>query len=259
MVCVSEIFVGGQNHMPFDPTNKHQKARLYRVLTAAAELTSTHFDDFLQVPFAKPWNLAPSSRRNLQRGEYSTIRAQVLYDYIHEHHFEIGHQIAPEIFSETPEMRWDRLLNQAANKKGLSLVPWGDLNLVGRFYEQEAERKKQEKVTKLSLEKPFIMELQSDREGYAVALQWYKDVWHLFPLGPNKQLTVPIKQGKVYLPVNDAGNPDPLSENRDSGDHQFAIVIYTDPPQEPIRSLSDLVKHVEVSDATIFVAAAIIS
>ncbi|MEM9967092.1 MAG: hypothetical protein AAF755_03220 [Pseudomonadota bacterium] len=50
-------------------------------------MEGTYFDDFLQMPFETPWNLATGYRRNLERGDYSAIRAQVLYDWMMDHHF----------------------------------------------------------------------------------------------------------------------------------------------------------------------------
>ncbi|WP_227267339.1 hypothetical protein [Roseobacter weihaiensis] len=62
--------------MSFDPKSKEHKASLYKALVAAAELANEPFDQFLQTPFDPPWNLAVNYRRNLQRGEYSAIRAK---------------------------------------------------------------------------------------------------------------------------------------------------------------------------------------
>ena len=100
--------------MDFDPKNKDHKAKLYRTIVAAAELANERFDDFLQRPFNPPWALAANYRRNLQRGDYSTIRAKVLYDFILTQHFDVGHREAPDIFPETPAMRWRAILDERA-------------------------------------------------------------------------------------------------------------------------------------------------
>ncbi|MCE8006834.1 hypothetical protein [Aestuariivita sp.] len=205
--------------MHFDPKNKEHKARLYRAVVAAAELTNERFDDFLQTPFNPPWALAPNYRRNLQRGDYSAIRAQMLYEFLQDHHFAAAHREAPDIFSHSPALRWREILDQRASTNTFKLV------LVKRaFGVVERQSRLSAADTTIKLGQEFCLELISDMEGYALALQGQRDTWHVIEIGPNGELVVPIQAGKVLLPYAQDRRPDPLSENRDVGLHDFVIV-----------------------------------
>lgn len=205
--------------MSFDPKDKDHKAQLYRAIVAAAEMANERFDDFLQRPFNPPWALAANYRRNLQRGDYSTIRAKVLYDFILAHHFDAGHREAPDIFPETPAMRWRSILDQQAIEGRLRIVP-----VASSFGVVERDSDLKAAGTTIKLGQRFCLELESTSDGHAIALQGLRDQWHPIPLGPKRALSKPVREGTNRLPQLADGTLDPLSENRDLGLHEFVLI-----------------------------------
>ena len=210
--------------MSFDPKNKDHKAQLYRALVAAAELSNARFDEFLQIPFNPPWALAPNYRRNLQRGDYSAIRAQVLYEFLRDHHFTVAHRAAPDIFPYTPAMRWREILDHRATSDRLRLV------FVPRsmgIVERESQLKPAD--TTIRLGQLFCFELDSETDGYAIALQGRGEQWHGIPLGPEGEAPGPIHPGTNRLPQRADGALDPFSENHHEGPHDFVLITAEDP------------------------------
>lgn len=216
--------------MSFDPKSKVHKAKLYKALVAAAELANEPFDQFLQTPFNPPWNLADSYRRNLQRGEYSAIRAKVLYDFLLNHHFNVSHLEAPEIFPQTHEMRWRQILDERATSDRVRIVlAKSHFGIVERESQLEAAG------TTLKLGQPFLLEFTSDVDGYAVALQGLRGQWHPIPLGQDEALSASIVVGKNLMPGHPDGRPDPLIEGQDEGLHEF-VLIAAQKPDVPVET-----------------------
>ena len=205
--------------MTFDPKDKANKAQLYRALVAAAELANERFDDFLQRPFNPPWALAANYRRNLQRGDYSAIRAKVLYDFLMQHHFPAAHSTAPDIFPETPEMRWQSILEERAITGQLAIVPMR--STMGIVQRASAIKNAATKIKRGQL---FCFELTSNDAGHVLALQGVNGLWHAIPLGHDGQHTTPIKPGTTILPQTPDGKPDPMVEHNDLGLHTFVLV-----------------------------------
>lgn len=203
----------------FDSKNQEHKAQLYRAIVEAAELANIPFDTFLQIPFDPPWALAADYRRNLSRGTYSTARARVLYDFMLNQHFDVAHRTAPDIVPDTPERRWRAILDEQAITGQLKIVQMKvDLGIVQRADAIDAAE------TTIKLNQPFCFELDSDHDGYAIALQGLRNSWHPIELGPNGNHRVPIATGSNLFPIDADGQPHTISEDHDLGLHEFVVV-----------------------------------
>ena len=89
--------------------------------------------------------------------------------------------------------------------------------------QRKASQQKPEEVLKLSEE--FCFHLDSEIRGYAVAFQEYKGMLHPLPLGQNDGLATTIEIGEQFLPIDDNGRPEKLSETVDLGHHRFVVVV----------------------------------
>lgn len=208
--------------MSFDPKNKTHKASLYRALVAAAELTNERFDEFLQTPFNPPWSLAENYRRNLQRGDYSAIRAKALYDFLLNHHFDVAHLEAPDIFLHTPAMRWRKMLDDRVALGTLKIVP-----MASRFGLVQRDSQSASVDITLKLGQRFCLELSSETDGYAIILQGLGDLWYPVTLDDNGTYETTLEAGITILPQYPDGAPDPLYEETHEGPHSFVVVTAT--------------------------------
>lgn len=206
--------------MPFDPKNKADKARLYTVLKALADLDPRKtpeliMDDALGYPVARGQDYV----RNMRRGEIAASYATLIHQWLVEHHFELAHRLAPEIFPETPGQRWQAILGERA-KTGrfrLILVP----TTMG-IVERESQLKTAD--TTIRLGERFCFELDGETDGHVLAMQGVRGQWHNIPLGPNGEVSAEIHTGQNRLPRMQDGKLDPLTENNDEGLHDFVLV-----------------------------------
>lgn len=219
--------------MSFDPTSKKDKAQLYQVLKTIAKLSYGDTVDLLidkavgqPVPHGDNW------QRNYRRGEYDSAIAQIIYRWVEKHHFADAHQVAPDIFPDTPERQWGKILDERATPDGfkLELVTDG-------FGVVQRRSRLQEVQQVIKWGQSFCLTLNAASDGYALALQGRGDHWDVIELGENGSATVPIQQGINHLPKDANGEIDPLSENSDEGITDFVMIVAaTDRiPQEVAR------------------------
>ncbi len=206
--------------MSFDPKNKTDKAKLYPVLKALADLDSRKtpeliMDDAVGYPVARGQDYV----RNMRRGEIAATYATLIHQWLLEHHFDLAHRLAPEIFPETPEQRWQAIVNERAisDRFRLVLVP-----LTMGIVERESQLKPVD--TTIRLGERFCFELESQTEGHAVLFQAVRGQWHTIALGPDGDVGTPIRSGQNHLPKMVDGRIDPLSENHDEGLHEFVMI-----------------------------------
>lgn len=207
--------------MSFDPKNKTDKAKLYPVLKALADLDHRKtpellMDDAVGYPVARGQDYV----RNMRRGEIAATYATLIHQWLIEKHFEFARRLAPEIFPETPEQRWQEILNERARTDSFRLVL---VPQVMGILERESQLKQAD--TTIRLGERFCFELESEEEGFVIALQGVRGQWHNIPLGPNGEVSAPIRAGVSHLPRLSGGQLDPLAENHDEGLHEFVLVV----------------------------------
>ena len=221
--------------MSFDPKNKADKAKLYPVLKALADLDPRKtpdliMDDAVGYPVARGQDYV----RNMRRGEIAATYAALIHQWLLEHHFNLAHRLSPEIFPETPEQRWQAIIDERAisDRFRLVLVP-----LTMGIVERESQLKPAD--TTLRLGERFCFELDSEAEGHAIAFQAVRGQWHNIPLGSNGEVSALIQSGQNRLPKRSDGQVDPLTENHDEGMHEFVMITApTDDIPTNIQSLN---------------------
>lgn len=206
--------------MSFDPKNKADKAKLYPVLKALADLDPHKtpeliMDDAVGYPVARGQDYV----RNMRRGEIAATYAALIHQWLTEHHFELAHRLAPEVFPETPERRWQAIVDERAitDRFRLILVP-----MAMGIVERESQLKPAD--TTIRLGERFCFELDGEIDGHAIAMQGVRCQWHNIPLSPNGEASAEICAGQNRLPKMQDGKLDPLIENHDEGMHDFVLI-----------------------------------
>lgn len=206
--------------MSFDPKNKADKAKLYPVLKALADLDSRKtpeliMDDAVGHSVARGQDYV----RNMRRGDIAATYATLIHQWLTEQHFELAHRLAADIFPETPEQRWQTILEQRARFDSFRLVL---VPQVMGIVERESQLKSVDASIRLG--ERFCFELESEEEGFVIALQGVRGQWYNIPLGPNGEASAPIQIGVNQLPRIQGGQLDPLAENQDEGLHEFVLI-----------------------------------
>ena len=160
--------------MTFDPKNKADKAQLYPVLKALADLDPRKtpeliMDDAVGYPIAR----GTDDTRNMRRGEINATFAKLTYAWLERHHFDLAHRISPEIFPQTVEQRWQATLDAGARTTGLRIVPAKTAFGIVQRGEDIANAE-----TSLKLGQSFLLELTNPADGHATALQRSRNQWN---------------------------------------------------------------------------------
>ncbi|MEM9578040.1 MAG: hypothetical protein AAF999_13615 [Pseudomonadota bacterium] len=231
--------------MSFDPKNRTHKAQLYPILKALADLDPRKtpeliMDDAVGYPIPHGKDYAS----NMRKGDINKTFAALTHQWLMEHHFELAQRTSPEIFLQTPETRWREILDTQATSDGLRFVlPKSDFGIV------ERDSELQPVDASLKLGQRFLLEVSSDTDGFAVALQGCRDQWYPIKLGVGSLACAPVAQGANVLPRLGNGQLDPLSENCDVGLHDFVVVVGGN-DQIPVK-ISQLVTWVSKTDSAI--------
>lgn len=60
---------------------------------------------------------------NMRKGDINKTFATLTYNWLLENHFDLAHRISPDIFSQTPEVRWREFLDERASRDALQIIP----------------------------------------------------------------------------------------------------------------------------------------
>lgn len=224
--------------MPFDPKNKADKAKLYPVLRAIADLdTNTSPESLMDEAIGTPIARGHDYARNMRKSEIRTSYAALTHQWVMDHHLGLAHRLAPDIFDQNPEQQWQAIIDERATVGQLSLVTGSKSLGIAR-----RAREKRPAAQTIRFEEEFCLQLDCADDGDAIAFQQVHGEWYNLPLGSDGQASAPIKQGINLLPQNDHGKADPLIEEEHQGTHEFVLISFTD--GTPPTTLSGLISWV---------------
>lgn len=210
--------------MIFDPKNKAHKALLYPVLKALSDLDPRKtpelvMEEALGYSFARGTDYA----RNMRRGEINTTFAALTHQWLMEHHFSLARRLAPDIFPETPEQRWQTIVDEQATTDKLKVVLAEKSFGIARH-----SSKRRKAVITIRFGALYCLEIECQEEGTAILFQKVHGQWHNIEIGPDVAPVANLKAGLNVLPQGSNGHPDPLYEEEHEGIHDFILMTSTE-------------------------------
>lgn len=200
--------------------SKTERAALYRVTRAVALASDQSVEGIIEQAVGRTLTTGVDYLSNFRQGKIARAKAKLIYAWIAKHHIDTANVIAPDMFPVSSLSAWGQYLDEHAIFGKLRIRRFDKtMGLVQR----KASQPKPEEVLKLGEE--FCFHLDSEISGYAVAFQEYDGVIHSLPLGLNNQPTTAIEAGGEFLPLDDNGRPEKLSEASDFGHHRFVVVV----------------------------------
>lgn len=126
----------------------------------------------------------------------SAAKALLMHRWLEEMHFDLAKTFAPELFQMNPARAWDQFLDQRGVDGGLRVV-----HIENEFGIAQRAAKARRVSKALRFGDAFCLELTSNRLGYAVAFQGYRDKYYPLALGDDeRRLRIPITAGVQLLP-----------------------------------------------------------
>lgn len=211
--------------MPFDPKNRSHKKQLYKVLRTLSDLDPTTTPEMLfDAGVGRPVARGIDYMSNVRKGDYNSTFAALIHRWLLDNHFPAAHRFAPDIFPETPAMRWRAIFDERAMTGRLRIVPVR--NGIGIVQRASALASAD---TAIKLGQQFCFELASDQSGYGVLLQGLADQWQAIGIGQDGGYVCQIEQGETLMPRLADGRLDPLVENDTAGLHEFVLIVGSTP------------------------------
>lgn len=222
---------------------KADRAALYLVARAVADTTDLSVEAIMEQAFGHKLMVGTDYLSNFRSGAIGRPKAKLIHAWIAEHHAETAHAVDPRLFPKMHTDAWSDYLKIHAVHGRLSIARFDrSMGLVQR----KRNRPKPDEVLRLGEE--FCFHLDNDIKGHASAFQLYKGILHPLPLGLNDDPTTAISRGEQFLPLDDKGFPEKLTEANDLGLHQFIFAVVENEgelptPTEPPVPDSDCTVH----------------
>lgn len=208
--------------------SKADRAALYHVARAIADTTNQSVEAIMEQAFGHKLMVGTDYLSNFRSGAIGRPKAKLIHAWIAEHHVETANAVDPRLFPKQHTNAWADYLENHAKAGALQIARFD--NSMGLVQRKRTQPVSQE-VLKLGEE--FCFRLDSEIEGCAVAFQMYEDTMHPLPLGLDGELTTKICAGEQFLPLDENGSPDKLSEICDLGQHRFVVAVNDDAIELP--------------------------
>lgn len=202
---------------------KSERSALYHVARAIADTTNLSVEAIMEHAFGHKLMVGTDYLSNFRSGAIGRPKAKLIHAWIAEHHAETAYAVDPKLFPKLHTGAWNDYLAEHAIHGKLRIRR---LDKTMGLVQRKSSQPKPEEVLKLGEE--FCFHLDSEINGYAVAFQEYDGVMHPLPLGQNDDLVATIEIGEQFLPLDNNGRPEKLSEAADLGHHRFVVVVAED-------------------------------
>ena len=207
---------------------KAYRAALYQVARAVADTTNLSVEAIMEEAFGHKLMVGTDYLSNFRSGAIGRPKAKLIHAWLAINHADTAHAVDPRLFPTTHTDAWANYLANHAIHGKLRIVRFDkSMGLV--------QRKRMQPIPDevLRLGEEFCFHLESDIKGHAAAFQLYEGILHPLPLGLNDATTTSIPKGEQFLPLDEAGQPDLLSEAHDLGLHQFVVAVADDASKLP--------------------------
>ena len=198
--------------------------RLYRAVSGVADAQRITIRQVIDQAFKGLPEVGTDYESNFRRGNTSVEKAQLVHQWLELNHFDLAKIFAPELFQMNPARAWDRFLKKRRVDSGLRIV-----RMQNEYGIAQRAANVGDVSDVLQFGQEYCLELTSDRSGHAIAFQGYRGKWYPLALGNDDgRLRVPIVDDVQLLPRDHKGQPIPLVELDDAGDHSFVVITAPD-------------------------------
>ncbi|MBT8154033.1 hypothetical protein KMP13_08995 [Epibacterium ulvae] len=200
--------------------SEDQRKQLYVATRSVADASDTTVEAIMDAALGRKALMGTDYMSTFRRGKIRRSYAKLIHGWIANHHPELGHQFAADLFPQPNTDAWGQFLDEHAVRGQLRSVKFkpSSLGLV------ERARQTVKPDDTLRLGEKFCLQIECKGGRYAQAYQIYKGQWHPIPLCDDGSMTARIAEGDGLLPIQFDGTPDPLVEQRDTGPHQFVVI-----------------------------------
>ncbi|ATG48831.1 hypothetical protein CEW89_15395 [Celeribacter ethanolicus] len=137
--------------------SEEERMQLYKLTFNVGKLLNLTVYQIMDAALGRKIAMGKDYVANFRKGKIRRAYAKLIYKWLTEHHFDLLLQIAPEKFPETPEQRWQAILEERvrSDRFRLVLIP-KSMGIV----ERESQLKPADMIMRLG--ERFCFELDSE-------------------------------------------------------------------------------------------------
>jgi hypothetical protein len=218
--------------------SEEDRKRLYAVTRDVGKVLNMSVEQVMDAALGRTAPIGTDYVANFRKGKIRRIFAKLIYEWIAEHHGDLGLKIEGNWFPQTNTDAWDRYIEAHGIRGQLQIKRFtkNELNLIKKVKDRDAPD------ATLKLGEEFCFFLRSEAHGHAIGFECYKGKWHVMPLGPNGSSIFLLQRDEQHFPIDASGAIERLSEESDLDMHRFAFVVSqnaNDLPHKPdIKDIS---------------------
>ena len=219
--------------------NEEDRKRLYAVTRDVGKVLNMNVEQVMDAALGRTAPIGTDYVANFRKGKIRRSFAKLIYEWIVEHHGDLGHKYEASWFPQANTDAWDDYVARHGIRGQLQIKCFtkDELNLIKKVKDRDAP----DAILKLGEE--FCFFLRSEANVHAIGFERYKAKWHVMPLGENGSVTFQLQHDQPHFPIDASGAIERLTEESDLDLHSFAFVIAQsahDLPRTPdIKDIGD--------------------
>ncbi|MDG1431993.1 MAG: hypothetical protein P8Q23_10520 [Paracoccaceae bacterium] len=223
--------------------SEEERKRLYAVTRDVGKVLNMSVEQVMDAAFGRNAPIGTDYVANFRKGKIRRSFAKLIYEWIAEHHSDLGRKVETDWFLQSNTDAWDNYVEKHGLRGQLQIKRFtkDELNLIKKVKDRDAPD------ATLKLGEEFCFFLRADANVHAIGFERYKGKWHVMPLGDNGSSTFQLQRDEPHFPIDANGAIERLSEERDLDMHRFAFVVSQnahDLPHTP--DIKDIGDHAEL-------------
>lgn len=198
--------------------SENERKQLYVASRAVADAADISVEEIMDAALGRKVLMGTDYMSTFRRGKIRRSYAKLIYQWISENHFGKAHSLAPAIFSETPEQRWQAIVDERAIPDKLNIVL-----VETEFGIARRSSQRRQAATTIRFGALYCLEFEYHEEATAILFQKVHGQWHNIEIGAGMATPANLKAGINFLPQGLSGC-DPLHEEEHEGIHDFVLV-----------------------------------
>jgi hypothetical protein len=217
--------------------SEEDRKRLYAVTRDVGKVLNMSVEQVMDAALGRTAPIGTDYVANFRKGKIRRSFAKLIYEWIEEHHADLGRKYEESWFPQANTDAWGRYVEKHSIRGQLQIKRFtkDELNLIKKIKDRDAPD------ATLKLGEEFCFFLQSDIIAYVIGFERYKGEWHVVPLGIIGSPTFQLQRDEPHFPIDTRGAIERLSEESDLGMHRFAFAVSQNtndlPPKPDIKDI----------------------
>lgn len=202
-------------------SSEEDRKRLYAVTRDVGNILNMSVEQVMDAALGRRAPIGTDYVANFRKGKIRRSFAKLIYEWIAEHHSDLGRKVEASWFPQANTDAWDDYVEKHGIRGQLQIKRFtkDELNLIKKVKDRDAPD------ATLKLCEEFCFFLRTDVHAHIIGFERHERRWHVMPLGPNGSSIFLLQRDERHFPIDASGAIERLTEESDLDLHRFAFVI----------------------------------